>query len=323
MLYEYAMTPDLFDSKFLDANDPNGIILLEILRGLAQYGVLANLNKDRWILHVRERVNSLSPALKHKVLNCLSLLKDRHRFVRHPICKTGNPNSDFEWLELALDSHDKVPFHAIILSQALMDNCESDCSEFVEYSGLLDSSQWSECKKQTLTLTKSPADYCSNLTPILRYAESLALIDPYLSPEVPRYFKTIEICSNLLRYRRGYDKLSGRIDIHADAKHQTRNRSINDCLVEWENKLRPLVDEDKHRFRIFLWEANPGSESMHDRYILTDQCGLLIPGGLDCRSDSHPNSTNWSLVDEEVRCKRWENYHPSTSPFNLLASTEI
>ncbi len=323
MLYEFAMTPDLFDSAFLDHTDEGGIILVEILQGLTEFGLLANLHKDRWIRHVEERANSLSPALKPKVLSCLSVLADRHRLVRHPKCTSGHPNSDEDWLNLALDSHDKVPFHAIILSQALMDGCDSECSEFVEYFESLYSSQWSDCKKRTLMLTKSPTDYFSNLTPILRYARSLALVDPYLNPEESRYFNTIEICSKLLSNRRGYDRLPGRIDIHADAKHHTRNRSIDNCLSEWENKLRKLVDEDNHKFRIFLWEAKPGSESMHDRYILTDQCGLSIPGGLDCRSDSHPNSTDWNLVDEEVRCKRWENYHPSTSPFNLLASTEI
>lgn len=323
MLYEFAMTPDLFGSDFLDTKDAGGTILVEILRGLADYGLLANLHKDRWIRHVEERVNSLSPELKHKVFDCLSVLNDRHRLVRHPKSITGNPKSNNDWLKVALDSHDKVPFHAIILSQELMENFEGECSEFLEFSESLDSSQWRDCKKQTWALTKSPADYRSNLAPVLRYARSLALVDPYLNLEKSRYFNTVEICSNLLGYRRGDDKLSGRIDIHTDVKHLHPDRSINNYLADWRELLQPLINEDKHSFRIFLWEAEPGQESMHDRYIFTDQCGLLIPGGLDCRTHSHPNSTDWSLVDDNDRRKRWEDYDPSTSPFNLLARAEI
>ena len=66
MLYEYAMTPDLFDSKILNSNDASEINLVEILHGIAQFGLLANLHKDRWILHVEERLNSLSPHAKAK-----------------------------------------------------------------------------------------------------------------------------------------------------------------------------------------------------------------------------------------------------------------
>ena len=322
MLYEYAITPDLFDSKILNSNDASGRNLVEILHGIAQFGLLANLHKDRWILHVEERLNSLSPTLKQNVQNCLSLLKDRHRLVRHPKCTTGEPNTDEDWLNLALVSHDRIPFQAIFLSQELINNSKRQCSEFVEICGSLESSRWNDCREKTvIRLTKSISDYRSNLAPVLRHAKSLALIDPWLNCQQSRFFDTISICSNLLG-QRGHNRLPGRIDIHAEAKNQTP-KNPDACLVDWERKLRSLVSNDKHRFRVFLWESKPGSESMHDRYILTDQCGLSISGGLDCRKHSHPNSTIWSLVADEDRRKLWADYDPSSSPFKLLAKTEI
>ena len=189
----------------------------------------------------------------------------------------------------------------------------------MEYTGALDSARWQECQRQTVTLTKSSADYYTYLTPILRYARSLVLIDPYLNPEKSRFFKTIEICSGLLGLRIGNDKLAGRIDLHSDANRQNSNFS----LANWKRKLQPLADKDKHRFRIFLWESKPDSESMHDRYILTDQCGLSIPGGLDCIESSRANSTDWSFIDDDVRINRLAYYKCSTSPFNLKETTEI
>ena len=53
------------------------------------------------------------------------------------------------------------------------------------------------CKTQTLTLTKSSADYRANLAPVLRYARKLALVDPYLKCS-KQYTDTISICSDLL-----------------------------------------------------------------------------------------------------------------------------
>lgn len=322
MLFEHAMTPELFDSAFLNTNDSHEIILVEILRGLAQFGMLANLNRDGWIRHVRERVNTLSPATKDKVLSCLSVLHDRKRLVRHPRSMTGNPISDCDWLNLSLNSHDRIPFHAIILSQTLMDKCNCERSEFVEFSVSLDSTQWNDCKRRTVTLNKSRADYRSNLAPVLRHARKIALVDPYLKC-VTRYIDTIKICSSLLGDR-GHIRLSGQIEIHALKDKQNPHPCIDDCLVEWERRLRPLADKHQHKFRVLLWKNNPDSElKMHDRFILTDQCGILIPGGLDCRDSSSANSTDWSLVDEDVRQNRWANYDSPTSPFELLEMIEI
>ena len=324
MLYEFAMTPDLFDSSIASTNTSGGIILLELLRGIAENGLLANLHKDRWLRHItEERAMSLPPNIHDKVLTCLSVLYDRHRLVRHPKCLTGEPSSDQEWLNLTFDSHERIPFHAIVLSQQLIDGCGRECDEFVEFSGSLDSERWNSRKKRTLTLTKSDADYRKAFAVILRHAKALALIDPWLNSHESRYFDTITICSNVMG-QRGHARLQGRIDIHAEAgKQRPDGMTVDASLDAWEQKLRPLINADGHRFRVFLWKSLPGSESMHDRYILTDQCAISTPGGLDCRTHSHANSTNWSLLDEDVRQQQWNDYAPSVSPFKLLGEREF
>jgi len=324
VLYEFAMTPELFEASVANTDNSAGVILVELLRGIAENGLLANLHKDRWLRHVTEkRTITLSPALKDKVLACLSVLHSRHRLVRHPKCMAGDPGTDQDWLNLAFDSHDRFPFHAIILSQALMDSCGRECDAFVEFFGSLDSAQWNGRRKRTLSLTKSDADYRSALAPILRHAKSLVLIDPWLNAQESRYFNTVTICSNVMGQRR-HTRLQGRIDIHAEAgKQKPYGQTVEEYLTEWDRKLRPLIAADGHRFRVFLWESLPSSESMHDRFILTDQCGISTPGGLDCRTHSHANSTDWSLLDEDVRQRRWNEYDPPVSPFNLLGEREI
>lgn len=324
MLYEFAMTPELFDASVVGTQDSAGVILVELLRGIAENGLLANLHKDRWIRHVTEnRATTLSPALRDKIFSCFSVLNDRHRLVRHPKCMTGDPSTDLDWLHLALESHQRIPFHAIVLSQPLFEGCGQECDAFIEFFGSLDSERWGGRRKRTLTLTKSDPNYRVALASILRHAKSLSLIDPYMNSHESRYFDTVTICSNVMG-QRGHAKLQGRIDIHAEAGRQKPDgRSVIDYLDSWERKLWPLIAADGHRFRVFLWESLPGSESMHDRYILTDQCGIAAPGGLDCRTQSHPNSTDWSLLDDDVRRRRWNDYDPPASPFKLLGNREI
>ncbi len=235
----------------------------------------------------------------------------------------GDPGTDKEWLNLAFDSHDRIPFHAIVLSQQLIDGCGRECDALVEFFSSLDSARWNGRRKRTLSLTKSDADYRAALAPILRHAKSLALIDPWLNSYESRYLDTVTICSNVFG-QRGHARLQGRIDIHAEAdKQKPDGRTVADHLAAWKEKLRPLIAVDGHRFRVFLWESLPGSESMHDRFILTDQCGISAPGGLDCRRLSHANTTDWNLLDEDVRQKRWFDYDPPVSPFKLLEKMEM
>ncbi len=106
-------------------------------------------------------------------------------------------------------------------------------------------------------------------------------------------------------------------------KQKPDGRTVTDYLSAWELKLRPLIMVDGHRFRVFLWESMHGSESMHDRFILTDQCGISAPGSLDCRSHSHANSTDWSLFDEDVRQRRLNEYNPPVSLFKLVGNKEL
>lgn len=124
--------------------------------------------------------------------------------------------------------------------------------------------------------------------------------------------------------KRWHARLAGRINIHAELKRQEpENRTLNEYLDEWQDKLKPLKHQEGHRFKVFLWRSLPGSETLHDRYIITDQCGISIPGGLDCRSQSHANSTVWSLLDEDDRIRILNQYDPPTSPFDLIGQREI
>lgn len=156
MLREFAMTPNLFEGAFIENDQSFGVILIEILRGIADNGLLANLNKDRWGKHINEeRIQSLPPRIKGKVICCLNILRDRHRLVRHPKSTKGDPQSDQEWLEVALESHFHIPFSGIILSKNLIDNSGYKDTSFVEFSESLDSKNWLG-RRRTQTLNSPP-----------------------------------------------------------------------------------------------------------------------------------------------------------------------
>jgi type IV secretory pathway VirB2 component (pilin) len=120
VLYEFAITPDVFNRADFDAQPEIGVILVELLRGLRDNGLVANLHKDRWGVHVStDMLPQLPLGLRDKLNTCLALLRDRHRLIRHPASADGNPATDLDWLNLALVSHARIPLRGIVLSQNL------------------------------------------------------------------------------------------------------------------------------------------------------------------------------------------------------------
>lgn len=327
MLHEFAMTPDIFDKTTHGSDGTAGIILVELLKGIVENGLIANLDKDRWARHVHEdRVASLSPGLRDKVLHCLRVLHDRHRLVRHPKSAHGEPSSDLDWLRLALDSHKNMPFHAILLGKTLKDRCGQDNDVFIDFQDALSSGRWEEVKgKRSLTVEKSKDGFKRALAPLLRYAKSLTLVDAYLNYHESRFFDTVVICSQLMGQRRD-SPLQGRIHIHTEAMKQNRKdeppKTSQQHLACWEQKLKPLIELHKHRFKITLWENHRNSQTMYDSFIFTDQCGVFLHR-LDCRTKSYPNTTVWNLLDYEVWQERLQDYVPSLSPFKCVGEREV
>src|SRR5262245_24601346 len=95
VLYEFALTQDVFDADMIEDDPVHGVTLVQVLRGMCDNGMIANLHRDKWIKHLQEeRIPYLSPSLKDKILVCLTTLNDRHRLVRHPLRVAGDPSTD-------------------------------------------------------------------------------------------------------------------------------------------------------------------------------------------------------------------------------------
>ena len=326
LLHEFAMIPDVFNASALRKDRRLELIVVQILRGLSDNGLLANLYKDHWEKEVRDRILNFPQELQEvrdKLIACLKVLKDRNRLVRHPRAGEQAPSQGADWLKLAMRSHEETPFHGIILDKELAESCGLTDDALMEISRALDSSQW-RTRRRSMTLKKHEADYRKQLTPILRHARTLALVDPYFNTRGPCFLKTIQLCSALMGQRPSLERRPGRIHIHTDQRQPRETvHSPQEDLGWWENELRELNHKHGHRFKVFLWTSS--SETLHDRFILTDQCGISIPGGLDCRPSSKANDTVWSLLDEEDRRVWLQKFDPDAraNPYEYVDSREV
>ena len=66
MLYEFSITPELFDVSVAGSDKRTGVILVQILRGIAENGLLVNLGDDdnQWLSYVEKRRKALPSSFK-------------------------------------------------------------------------------------------------------------------------------------------------------------------------------------------------------------------------------------------------------------------
>ena len=69
-----------------------------------------------------------------------------------------------------------------------------------------------------------------------------------------------------------------------------------------------------------MYKQFDDGERVHDRFLITDQVGLSIAGGLDCVRPAFgtPSDTIWTLMDEKD-CQLWlSKFRLGTSPYDKI-----
>ncbi|WP_456364882.1 hypothetical protein C1N73_32610 (plasmid) [Priestia aryabhattai] len=320
MLYELALTPELFDKSNIEENELDYILLIGVLREAEANGIIANLDNNKWIGDVVNRIYVLSPKIKDEIIRRLNRLKDRKRIATYPSNEI-DPTNDLEWLQHALKVHELTPFYSVISS--LFDTENKEDPSLINLKKIMFSDTWNERRNST-QIKQSPEEYTKHLRPVMRHARKLQLIDPYMSPLESRYLKTLEICIRLL------EKKAVIIHIHCKIPFQfeqgIRNNRVRarKYLDKWEIAIKEIIDretERRDRYKIFIWQPRRQSHRFHDRFIITDQCGVGIQGGLD--TYDFETMTNWNLITYEETETILNQFKEESSPYDLLGYRTI
>lgn len=318
--------PDVFSASVNERNPVLEVILEEFLQGVLQSGLIASLDEDQWRPNVLQQVQQL-PEGRHRqrVIALLAQLQKDGRLVRHHKCDAGTPRNPNEWRALALESHRIIPFDGIVCSHNLMQQANSS-ENLIELSQILTASLWLK-RRRTLSLVQREQDYEKALAPLLRHARELHLVDPYMSP-IAKNLATVKLCVQAMS-NRAQGHARGNIYIHEC------NYGIRDggALIEeepsqrfdrWEQQLRQILNSPvPHAIQVLIWNAWPGRRPMHDRYILTDQCGVQVPAGLECPGGGSAKSTDWCLLDREAWQRRLGEYPVTVQPRDTSTTYEL
>ena len=150
------------------------------------------------------------------------------------------------------------------------------------------------------------------------------MIDPYLRPDLERFTDTIILCGTLLGERGGSptDALRGNIEVHTSnvCERRTTPREEFDRWERWKaSQFKPSCP--RHSLEVKMWAEQIGGERFHDRFLITDQIGFSVAGGLDCVKPPYgtPSDTVWTVLDEQDRQAWLRKFQPGTSPYRKVS----
>ncbi|QEP41872.1 hypothetical protein D5085_01135 [Ectothiorhodospiraceae bacterium BW-2] len=302
MFKEICITPQVFDAARLqeEARWKDIKILLD---SLAQSGYIVGLNNKEWAKRVMTRVNTLPASIRERLLGTIAILRDRDRIVGHPKLTTisyGENESD--WFSIALTLHQLRPFYKIIANDTyqpdVMALSQLDSINISEVFGLTGSHH----------CIKSQENLHEILLPFLSYAKKLTIIDPYFYLELPRYQTSLRVMANNFRERRGLRE-GGRIIIHCKWEEKKSH-----LVSRWQQFLNKMGYETAHQIELYAWERKEDELKLHERYIITNQGGLVSGAGTD--KDDFQQS-EWSIKDYRELGDILPQYRSNSSPFQL------
>lgn len=285
LLAEYALTPDVFDETSYGSAELCGVHLQGLKEILLQEALVRDLCDGAW---ARLFIGDHRPWHRKGKELLKKLVSQRRLLVAAPATPTV-PATDAEWCAEAVASHGVRALTGVIVSDGL--GVAHRDNALVAPIGNLAEAVWWAGRSPTIRLERRLADYRAALDLVVRHANSLMVIDPYIDPSNGSFRDIVTVLEGA----------AGRtpkplIEIHRVAWLEGRDKRSHNAEVEafMRAGLEPAAVRSGLSFEVFLWD------DFHDRYLISDLVGILVPHGFD--TTTAPGAiTTWSRLGRPQR----------------------
>ena len=170
----------------------------------------------------------------------------------------------------------------------------------------LNDTPWWASRSHSIRLHRTTADYLQHLDLILSCSNSLMFIDPHLDPEKRGYRDFIKLIAATTKFGK-----QPRIEIHRVCYDGSgRNRTII-SVRDWEEIFRRNYEAELTRLtlkmEVYIWD------DFHDRYLVSDLAGVLMPNGFDISHNSN-QLTTWSRLGRTQKDEVQREFDLSARP---------
>lgn len=321
MLYEFALLPEVIEEAVTSPDISKQRELIGLLRQVRENAMLVDTDSDAWSKQVRqviELVSNEGPSYRAEIKMLFGQLLKHNRIVRHHLA--GSQVAD-DWLRQADDIRSICRFDGIFTSASLWSHLTELPDHYYPFPPPPEHVQRMDWYgKRSRSTRKCRSEFMSVLDPVLRHAQRVDLVDPYINCENSHYKETLELCVELLsKAHTGHPSLV----IHAKASNNNHGLNADEeWKASWTNYFQSISVSRSLTLRAFRWKET-SRERFHNRYVFTDQgVGLSIPYGLDCHEANKASQDSWQLMDIEAAQKEWTKF-TSAPVYERVAKVEV
>lgn len=287
LLAEYALTPGVFDVTAYSTHEVCGIHLQVLKDVLLHEGLVRNLRAGEWA----KTFDDSSRQWHQRGKELLKKLRTQQRIVFADPAAAATPQTDADWCVEALASHEARPLAGVIATDATA--VPHARNAIVSSVSKLSSARWWASRSPSLRLGRTLVDYEAVLAPVLRHANSLIFVDPYIDPTDHHQYGDLMKLLEGLRAR----SVKPLVEIHRAAWYRRGNDKrpqVNDVVAALTPDLATAAKTAGLSVDVFLWD------DFHDRYLITDLIGISLPSGFGTTRE--PNTqTTWTRLGRKDR----------------------
>ena len=294
ILKEVTFTPNVFDQSFIFALRKRYSKLISILESLIDSGIII-APSYQWKEQVFKMIDQYEEEDKEELIVLLKEIDSRSRIISHPI--SIDDSEEKIWIKMIEQLYAKRAFD---FAAATEDTTVTVALEHIERSKYKNTG--AKVEKQTFEYMKKM------LAPILSYAEIVKVIDPYFNLSEDRFSKVMQMICENAGNNRG-DKNSIIIDIHTSVKAMlNQDKELVWNIAEaWRKQIQTYELKYGHAICLYVWEERKQKDGWHERWIITNQCGVFIGKGSDI---SDWTDSTWGLLD-------WEELPEISNKFDI------
>lgn len=298
MIDEFVLVPDIFDR---DAYSNPALIdayLPQLKKPLLEEAIVRDLRDGEWSSFLERNYGNLHIKCKE----ILKKLQINNRLRRFPSQSNIIPTTPDEWCQESLLSHKKDVLTGIIAAHVTKQQFpQTEVASIEKLTGAL----WWQGRSPSTVVNRKTCDFLAALHRVLLQANSLMFIDPNLDPSSHNYRDFHRLLIPLKSRT-----VKPRIEIHRSLCKGDGSGRTFPTETEWKIAFRSLSDQLKNlelMAEVFFWD------DFHDRYLITDIVGILVPGGFDITGKPDDPST-WGRIGRDDKDK-WQSYYdPDVRP---------
>jgi hypothetical protein len=297
LLAEYAITPGVFDVTAHSSEEVCGLHLQALKDVLLHEGLVRNLRAGEWA----KAFDDSSRLWHQRGKELLKKLRTQQRIVLADPSVATSPQTDADWCAEALASHSVRPLAGVIATDAAA--APHARSEVVSSVSKLSSAPWWAERSPSLRLGRRLEEYEAALTPVLRHANSLIFVDPFIDPTDHHQYGDLITLLAGLRTR----SVKPLVEIHRAAWYGSgsdKRPRVNEVVAALTPALTTAAKTAGLSVEVFLWDE------IHDRYLITDLVGVGLQYGFG--TTSKPNAkTTWHRLGRNDRDSILREFDPN------------